>query len=74
MCQTQFVRVYINIKSCHAKLLQGLTMFLIKKGEKKHTYSPQSIAQKMLAYITQHLCKSEQKKVQCYVLTKIYTV
>lgn len=29
--------------------------------EIKHPYAPQSIAQKMLANITQHLCKSEQK-------------
>lgn len=41
-----------------------------KRREKKNPYACQGIAQKMLAYRTQHLDKSEQKK--CDGLTKMY--
>lgn len=47
-------------------------MFLTKKGKKKHPYVPLSIAQKMLAYETQHLSKLEQKSAMYWQNIFIY--
>lgn len=66
MPDKQFQKVYINIDHYNDMLCKAAASTLNinvphQTGrDTKHPYASQSIAQKMLAYITQHLCKSEQ--------------